>query len=372
MFVEPDPLGVGVELFERLFDLLVEPADLFFEGFDPGRLFGGGFDPSFEVDQSSAEGEPVGGFADLAALLFDLLEFLRSLLDQRFDLDELIRGVVGEFGLGFGLCDFAGERVPFGPRVEDVGRGLDASGFAFPALDALAELFDFLLAGTSEGGEFAPPASESGEVFDLVAEPIPLGEQSRQLASFGVVLSGGASDQVLSAEPERPHHVDERDPIEAAGEFVQLVGGGGIVEGAQFLQFADADREHVGEDRLVDLSEQGRQPVFALDQAVLSGDREPSGGVAVGELAVATDFVTAAGAGDADRAAGGTAVDGRQVALAARFGEPVEHRAEELHHRRLARFVRAVEQRHPFGHRIDRESGPDSEPVDLNVFDFHD
>ena len=63
---------------------------------------------------------------------------------------------------------------------------------------------------------------------------------------------------------------------------------------------------------------------------------------------------------------------GRQIFLATVVGEAVQHRSHELHQRRLAGLVGSVKHRHAFGQRVDRESSPNTEAVDLNVFDFHD
>ena len=65
-------------------------------------------------------------------------------------------------------------------------------------------------------------------------------------------------------------------------------------------------------------------------------------------------------------------MDRRQVFFAATVGKSVKHRANELHQRCLARFIGAVKQRHSFGQRIDRQSGPHAEAINLNVFDLHD
>ena len=134
------------------------------------------------------------------------------------------------------------------------------------------------------------------------------------------------------------------------------------------MQLADADGEHVGKDGFVDTAEQRHQPVRALAEPIASGDRQSAGDVGVGQLRMSRNLITAARPAHANRPAGRAAVDRRQVAAPALLGEPVEHRAEELHHGRLAGLVGTVEQRHAFGQRIDREPGPNAKPIDLDVF----
>jgi hypothetical protein len=64
-------------------------------------------------------------------------------------------------------------------------------------------------------------------------------------------------------------------------------------------------------------------------------------------------------------------VDGRQVLAAALGREAVEHGADELHQRRLARFVGAIDDRRVVRQFVDCQGVPDAEAVDVDVFDSH-
>ena len=51
-------------------------------------------------------------------------------------------------------------------------------------------------------------------------------------------------------------HIDQRHAVEAARQLVEVVGGGRVVERAEFLNFLEADREDVVVGRLIDAGEQ--------------------------------------------------------------------------------------------------------------------
>ena len=271
--------------------------------------------------------------------------------------------------------DLGDDLVAVSPRVVDAGGGFDRSHLALPALDASAERFDFVGVGPAAGGQVVVGPGVTGQRLDLVPQPLPFADQRRQppgglrfIVRFGVV----AADQLAALPTQTAEHVDQRHAVQTAGEFVQFVGRGGVVEGAQFLQFADADGEHVVEDRFVDAAQQRHQPVRAVGVAVVAGDADPPAfAVAVGHRRGAVDFVTAAGAGDADRPARRAAVHRRQISLAAVRGDAVGDRPQELHQRRLAGFVGPVEDGHRFRQRVDRQSRPDAESVDVDVANLH-
>ncbi len=58
------------------------------------------------------------------------------------------------------------------------------------------------------------------------------------LASFGC-----DTDHLAARDLQLSRHVDQRDAVQAAREFVELIGGSRIIQRAQLLQFAQADGE---------------------------------------------------------------------------------------------------------------------------------
>ena len=75
--------------------------------------------------------------------------------------------------------------------------------------------------------------------------------------------------------------------------------------------------------------------------------------------------------GDSDRSTSCPAKDGREVTITPILREPVEHRSNELHQRCFPGLIRAVKQGHLVIERLNRKPGPDTEPIDLYVFDSH-
>ena len=92
--------------------------------------------------------------------------------------------------------------------------------------------------------------------------------------------------------------------------------------------------------------------MLALGDSIAAHDRQLPSDAWVVESCAARDLVPTARTGYPNRSARLAAVDRRQIPHATFWGKSIEHCAQEVHQRGLASFVRSVEDRHAFGHRV--------------------
>ena len=111
--------------------------------------------------------------------------------------------------------------------------------------------------------------------------------------------------------------------------------------------------------------------MLALGNAIGTGNGELTDDARVVERRSASDFIATARSADAHGSTWFTVKDGWQIALSTFGRETVEHCSQKLHQRRLASFIRTVENGHPFGHRVDGKAGPNTKAIYLNIAYLH-
>ena len=92
------------------------------------------------------------------------------------------------------------------------------------------------------------------ELFDLLAQLVAAGQRAAGICEAAFSSVG---QQALAGRFDLANHIDQRDAVEAAGQAVEIVGGGRVVERAELLNFLEADGEDVVVGRLIDAGEQG-------------------------------------------------------------------------------------------------------------------
>ena len=221
-------------------------------------------------------------------------------------------------------------------------------------------------------GERATLAGQAGVgvgvrllLFDLPADLLPLVHELRDLARAPVPV-----EDLVPRRFQIPGDVDQRDAIQAGGDAIQHVGRLGVAESGQFLHLAEADGKDVVERRLVDAGQQRLHHLFAVPNAVGgSNQRFVQPWVAVGRR-VAGDLKLPAGPAHFKPSARSAAVEWRQIAVP--IGrKTVKDRANEMEKRRLARFVRAVDDIQTLAHALELQSAPDAIAFDFQGKKFH-
>ena len=128
------------------------------------------------------------------------------------------------------------------------------------------------------GRQVTVAAVDRPEVFDLGAEFFPLGEQLDHLAWLA-----GRVQQAIPRVFQLPQYFHQRHAIQAGRQIVEQLGGLGVAQGGQLLDFAQAHGEHVVEHRLVDVRQEHLEEVLALPRAVGRGERHLLVRAAVGQ-----------------------------------------------------------------------------------------
>ena len=323
-------------------------------------------DPRALTPKLTIDRQRVRLFPNSRPLAVDLVEFLLTFENQVIELVELFQHVFGHALCRFGLLHLASDVRSFAPAVFDLQCGFEK----FPTMlfggDPALNVGKLLAHHRQVGGEFAPSAAGVGAVFDL----------RRQTVAFMQELFEGRANLLgtgdgVSSRFQFVHHIHERNAVEATGQSIKLLGGIRIIEGREFLQFTQSDREHVVEYRLVQFGEQRVQEMVALQAAIARENVERAAIVRViGVRTLTNDIVLAVHAADLELTASNTAVNRPRILMPlARVA--VKNGAHELHQRGFTRFVGAVENREVLTQLIDGQVAPDSKPVDLYVRDFH-
>ena len=184
--------------------------------------------------------------------------------------------------------------------------------------------------------------------------------------------SSRGSKQLAPHGTQVTHHVDQRNAVQAGGQLVEQVGGLGVIERAELLQFPQPDREDVAERRFIHAGQEMVQQrdrqvgsLGRLNHQILHFVRRAAA------IQMAVDLQAARGRVDVQGAAGAATVDRGQVPRSPIGREPVQHAADELHQGRLARLVGAKDNRHTMGQSLQTEFGPHTESIHLEVLDFH-
>ena len=165
------------------------------------------------------------------------------------------------------------ERGALVPFVAQTGGHFDDPHLAFQLPDFVLQLRGFqqhLLAFSQQRGV---ARSKRVQVGDLAAEPVALRQQPPQQRWAAV-----AGHQVRPPGFQFVHHLAQRDAIQAGGQIVQQPCGHGVVQRAQFLQFAQADGKHVVVRGFVDAAQNLRQAI-GVDRQVGGGKQRHASGI---------------------------------------------------------------------------------------------
>ena len=162
------------------------------------------------------------------------------------------------------------------------------------------------------------------------------------------------------------HDVDQRDAVQAGRQFVEQVRRFGVVECAEFLQFAQPDREHVVEGGFIDAGQQVTQQRNRHVRSVRRLHHQVFFFVGQAQaIQMPQDPQRSVCGVDIQRPAGTPPVHRWQVATTTLRRETVEHAADELHQCRLAGLVGTEHDGHTMGQSLQIELGPDTESVHM-------
>ena len=357
-------LVFDVELDLR--DVVRQFEDLLVERDDPLRMLVEGLNARRLVEQQLVDLQTFGFVLEFLPANGDQLELLPAFEDSLIQFFQTLESIFGEW---FDLAhrpQFTLDLLASLPRSLNVERSFDQTRRGVAFFDRLFERGRFVGQRVAFRGEFRPFFARRGKLVHLGLQLVPAFEQFEDFAVLLFAEETGAGLSDLAGD------VDERDAVEAGGEFVEVIGRRGVVERTEFLDFAQAEGEDVLERRFIDAREQFRE-FFGTAGASLAIDDGQFAAVVLARVErhpTLTDVLTGRIRYEqpAPRFA---AVGGRQVAQAALRREAVEHGAHELHQRGLAGFVRAVDDQRVGGQFFQLEAGPGAEAVDIDLFNSH-
>ena len=152
-----------------------------------------------------------------------------------------------------------------------------------------------------------------------------------------------ARQEPIAGRFEFALHFGQRNAAGADREIIQELRRAAAAQGAEFLDFAEAEREDVLERRFVEVDEDLFKLANVLGRAGVARQVQATDrAVAVGAT---PNFELAGMRFDPERAAAESAADRRQILRASFIVEAVQHGADEFEQGRLAGFVLAVQQR---------------------------
>ncbi len=349
----------------EVFYFVGEFAGLAFDALEPILLFEERFEAFAAADELIVDAEAFGFVAELVALAALDIALAFVLFDAFCEVVERFERTFVEWAEIYEAFELVVDFAALDPEGFDADRdfeaaraGGDAFGFGLFGVDFFGELAEF-----HRG--LGPAATFGDEFLEFALECFAVGDERADFGFFFAVV-----EQAKARAFEHVDHIVERDAVQARGEAVHPLGGGGVAERAELLHFAEADGEDVEVGCFVDVFETFAQQAIALLFAVAGDDRDFAdvGWAAIG---VAADGEWAVVGIDLEPAAGAAAGDGRQIFFAARGGHAVQDRAHELHERRFAGFVRAVEDGELGRQAAKGEVVPHAEAVDFEVGDFH-
>ena len=111
--------------------------------------------------------------------------------------------------------------------------------------------------------------------------------------------------------------------------------------------------------------------MLPLRHTIAAGHGELTDDARIVQCGTASNFVSATRSCDSHGTTRFATEYGRQIALPTLGSKTIQHGTQELHQCRFASFVRAIEDRHPFGQRIDGKPRPDTKAVDLYIANLH-
>ena len=205
------------------------------------------------------------------------------------------------------------------------------------------------------------------QIVDLATQAILTFEQLAELRGRFI-----SRENPLTRLTQLAHDVDQRNTIKSAGQLVELIGCGRIIQRPQLLHLAKADREDIAEDGFIQAPEDGGQLLRREhDTLGVRNNRIARSILRVMGSGATVDVIRAAVARDANASACLTAMRGGKVTRPTLPGEAVQHRPHELHQGCLASLVRAVEYGYVAREIIDVHLGPNAEPANVHIGYFH-
>ncbi len=302
---------------------------------DPLLLLGQGLEPRCLSAERFVDFQPLDLGHQLLPSLGDPPEPPPTRFATVFQFGEFRQTVVGQLGHRFERLPPAINFLPLVPTRLDLGGGgqhaqslVQFGFFRFECLGTAIQIVVLFLCRQIVG---RGPA----QVMNLGPQPVLLLSQLDQTTRTIAI-----GQKPLARRLQVTDHVGERDPIGAERQFVQQVRRGAVAESGQFLDFAQAERKHVVEDRFVDAFEQPGQTAGVTLLAPLIDDVERL--IARLRVEIAVDDQRLMGVVDRERSTRRAAVLRRDVALAACWRETIQDGPDELHHGGFACFVLAV------------------------------
>ena len=364
---QSQPLLLGGQARLQRADFLFEFAHLTLQRGDPRLLLAKGLDPGGLTPERLVDRQPRRLLDELLALLLQELSLLLELARSGIDRIEPLDRALGNRPQGAQRGQLIVQGGPLRPSRSQADGQFDDAGFRFDPAVFFLEPGRFAIELGSRCRQAIVLMGCLAEIFDFRTKLFALVQQLRDLATSALAI-----EDAVARGLQRPHDLDERDPVQAGGEAVEHLGRFRVAQRAQFLQFAQPDGEHVVVDRLVDVRQQGLDQVLALPGAVGRRKRQPLGTAGRAILVVvAVEVESAVGTGHVERPARPAAVDRRKI-LPPRGREAVEHRADEVQQGRLAGFVRPVEHVQTVGETLELQSAPHAVAVDFQTGDLHD